>query len=318
MHSAATMPVIDLLSAWGPGCEPAIQLADSDRYCRALTIEHGENFSVLSRFVPERMFEGMCAIYAYCRWSDDLADEAGDPARATELLSWWRGELEACFAGTATHPVFVSLTPVIDRHGLTAEPFHALLDAFQSDQLVDRYDDWDQLLAYCRGSADPVGRLVLALADEPCTAEQLHASDAICTALQLTNHWQDVKRDLLERDRIYLPSALHRIPDFDQRLLRTARDGHAPDATFLTDYRALVKDCVERTWSLFEEGRALLPSVSPELRPILWLFQAGGTSVLRRIEQWNYETCLDRPRLGRLAKLLLVLRAGRASRIDSA
>lgn len=318
MPSAASIPVIELLDSWGPGCDPSVSPADAKEYCRQLTLTHGENFSVLSRFVPQRMHDGMCAVYAFCRWSDDLGDEIADRDRSTELLGWWHRELEACFDGSATHPVFVALAPVIERHNLTDAPFKALIGAFESDQQVDRYQQWDDVLAYCRGSADPVGRLVLALADEPCTDEQLHASDAICTALQLTNHWQDVKRDLLERNRIYLPSDLHRIPDFDERLLQTARNGHAPDTTFLADYRALIRECVERTWALFDQGRPLLSMVDPELRPILWLFHAGGASVLRRIEQWNYETCLARPKLGRLAKLLLVLRAGRAVRGDAA
>ncbi|MEE2681568.1 MAG: squalene/phytoene synthase family protein, partial [Planctomycetota bacterium] len=114
MPSAASMSVIDLLATWGPGCDPSVSSSESRRYCHDLAIEHGENFSVLSRFVPERMHDGMCAVYAFCRWSDDLGDEIGDRDRSTELLSWWRSELDACFDGRASHPVFVALAPVIE------------------------------------------------------------------------------------------------------------------------------------------------------------------------------------------------------------
>lgn len=313
MNRPASTPIVDLLDHWGPGHRPALGLEDSRSYCRDLTLRHGENFSVLSRFVPERMHEGMSAVYAFCRWADDLGDEIGDANRSIELLQWWRSELASCFQGQPAHPVFIALAPVIERHGLDIEPFERLIGAFEADQTVTRYDTWDDVVGYCRGSADPVGRLVLKLADEPCTDDQLEASDSICTALQLTNHWQDVKRDLLDRDRIYLPADMHAITDFDQRLRSTATIGHAPDIEFLSEYRVLVRDCVDRTLPLFERGKSLIDMVSPEIRPIIWLFQAGGVTILRRIAQWNFETCLDRPRISRLAKLLLVLRARKAS-----
>lgn len=306
--------VTGMLEQWGPGHMSKMSLNEAQSYCRSLTLKHGENFSVLTRLVPKRMQNGMCAVYAFCRWADDLADEIADPDESMILLSWWRDQLNACFAGECSHPVFVALAPVIERHGLTAAPFEALLAAFVKDQTVRRYARWDELIEYCRGSADPVGRLVLALADEPCSESQLHASDAICTALQLTNHWQDVRRDLLERDRIYLPAELHTIDSFETRLRSTATAGHAPDPEFLAEYRTLLRTCIDRTWSLFESGDVLLDSVDAELRPVLWLFPAGGTTMLRRIEQWNFETCLGRPRMGMLNKIRLMFAARRAIR----
>jgi squalene synthase HpnC len=311
MASLASTPIPELLRHWGPDTSASVSLDQARHYCRSLTLGHGENFSVLTRLVPDRMRDGMCAVYAFCRWADDLGDEIGDPDRSLELLSWWRRELHDCYAGNATHPVFIALAPVIQRHDLDIEPFEALIGAFEQDQTVTRYERWDDVIAYCAGSADPVGRLVLALSDEPCTEEQLTMSDSICTALQLANHWQDVKRDLLDRDRIYLPSELHRIPDFEDRLRSTAINGHAPDRDFLPAYRSLVKTCVERTWTLFENGEALSRSVSRDVRPVIWLFPAGGTAVLRRIEQWNHETCLGRPRVGLLTKMRLAFEARR-------
>src|SRR5690606_26591227 len=138
------------------------------------TTSHYENFSVLSRLVPERLREDFAAVYAYCRWSDDLGDETGadDAARerSLELLAWWRGQLQACVraarggAGAPPrHPVFITLAETIRRHELPDEPFHHLIDAFEQDQRVRRYETWEQVLHYCTRSADPVGRIVLGL-----------------------------------------------------------------------------------------------------------------------------------------------------------
>ncbi len=314
MGTPASIPIPELLLRWGPGMTPDVSIQGAQDYCRSLTLAHGENFSVLTRLVPDCMKEGMCAVYAFCRWADDLGDEIGDPQRSLELLSWWRSELHACFDGRSSHPVFIALAPVLERHQLPIEPFDALIGAFEQDQTVSRYAHWDELIAYCNGSADPVGRLVLALAGDHVTPEQLEASDAICTALQLANHWQDVKRDLLDRDRIYIPAELHTIPDFDDRLRSTVVNGHAPDREFLPAYRALIKSCVDRTWALFQEGEPLIATVSDDIKPALWLFPAGGTAVLRLIEQWNYETCLGRPKVGLLTKIRLAIDARRVAR----
>ncbi len=314
MQAPASIPVIELLESWGPDQRPAITIDEANRYCRELALSHGENFSVLTRYVPNRMLEGVCAVYAFCRWADDLGDETGDPKESLRLLSWWREELERCFEGSPSHPVFMALAPVVERHGLSVAPFEALINAFEQDQTKTRYGTWDEVLGYCRGSADPVGRLFLALAGEPCSVDQLAASDAVCTALQLTNHWQDVLRDLVDRDRIYLPSELHSIPDFESRLRSTMDMRHAPDATFLESYRELIRTCVERTWDLFQEGNTLLEMVDRDIRPVIWLFQAGGTTVLRRIEQWNFETCLGRPRIGAMTKMYLAIKASRQGR----
>lgn len=314
IHRTMSSTIVQELSIHGPAQREPMPLAEAQRYCHALANRHGENFSVLSALVPARLRDDFAALYAFCRWADDLGDEAGSTQRATELLAWWRSELQRCAAGEASHPVFVALKPVIERHNLPIEPFDHLIQAFEQDQTITRYDTWDQLLDYCRRSADPVGRLVLMIAGEPRTAERFAASDAVCTALQLTNHWQDVKRDLLERDRIYIPRELVDIERFEERLRATAEMGHAPDREFLGQYRQALRRCVERTWPLFERGAMLEEMVHPEIQPVIWLFIAGGTRVLRLIEMWNYETILHRPAIGKPTKLWLVLRAWLGSR----
>src|SRR5215467_5221856 len=172
-------------------------------YTRWLATNHYENFHVVSFLLPKRLHQDFYNVYAYCRWADDLADEIGDRAESLRLLTWWRGELDAMYAGRATHPVFAALLPTVDKYGIPPEPFHDLLDAFVQDQTVTRYRNWDELFGYCRNSANPMGRLILYLCgySDP---ERQRLSDSTCTALQLANFWQDVTVDLL-KDRVYIP-----------------------------------------------------------------------------------------------------------------
>lgn len=306
------------LDEFGPTTSRVASLPQAQAWCRRLTHGHGENFSVLSRFVSPNLIDDFSSVYAFCRVADDLGDEAGSRERSVELLAWWRGELRQCFNGTASHPVFVALMPVIARHALPVQPFDDLISAFELDQVKNRYENWNEIIRYCKFSADPVGRLVLMLLGEPRDDAHVRASDAICTGLQLTNHWQDAKRDFLERDRIYVPRDSWLCENFEERLGATCRQGYAPDRMFLASWKESLRSLTLRTWTLFDEGSALIPMLKPEHRPLIWLFLAGGMGTLRQVERWNYETCLARPRLSKLAKLWLVLRARRATaRIDS-
>ncbi len=309
-----TVSPVQQLEIYGPDHCDTLTVEQARRLCRRLAGRRYENFSVLSSLMPKALRDDYAAVYAFCRWADDLGDEVESRERASELLQWWRRELNQCFEGEPRHPVFIALAPTIERHELPIKPFDDLIRAFEQDQTVTRYDTWEQVIEYCRLSADPVGRLVLMIAGEPRTDELFELSDAICTALQLTNHWQDVRRDILERDRIYIPKELITINDFEQRLVATARQGHAPDREFFGECRELVRACVKRTWPLFEKGEKLLLKLRPETRPFVKLFLGGGTRVLRSIELWNHETVLYRPKLGVAAKLLLVTKAWIASR----
>ena len=177
--------------------------ADAQVYCSRLARAHYENFTVASALLPRQLIRHFHAVYAYCRWADDLADESGGGAHALSLLRWWREELLQCYDGRPHHPVFVALQDTIRRFDIPPQPFLDLLSAFEQDQVVQRYDTFEQLLGYCRCSANPVGRLVLYLG-ESFDGERAALSDYICTALQLTNFWQDVERDFAI-GRIYLP-----------------------------------------------------------------------------------------------------------------
>lgn len=281
---------------------------------RDLARRHRENFSVLTRLVPADVRDDFAAVYAFCRTADDLGDEIDDRDRALELLAWWRGEIERAWAGDPGHWVFRALAPTIARFGLQPAPFLDLVSAFEQDQSVSRYGTWAELLDYCRRSADPVGRLVLALLDEPMDEEIARGSDAICTALQLTNHWQDAARDLLDRDRIYLPReeirrAGFEIDDFEDRFRRSASQGWAVDIDFLSRSRSIVRSCVDRTWPLFELGATLPPRLGFRAAPVVETLMRGGVATLRLVEDWDFETVLHRPRLGTAARLGIVLGA---------
>ncbi len=303
--------VMQLLERWGPDQCEFVSLDAANALCRRLTLGHYENFSVLSRFMPAPMRDGACAVYAFCRWADDLADESPSTDRAKVLLAWWRDQLQACFNGDATHPVFVALMPAIEHHGLEQSPFEDLLAAFGHDQDVQRYATWTSLLDYCSRSANPVGRLVLRLGGAHESPRQLELADRVCSGLQLANHWQDVRRDLLERNRVYLPADMHEIPEFEQRLSKTCVQGHAPDQTFLTAYRDLVKRLVARTRPFLESVDALLEEAPAAIRPMLWLFGAGGLAVLDGIHRCQHETVLTRPRVSKWRKAMLLLHARR-------
>ncbi|MAE66531.1 MAG: squalene synthase HpnC [Phycisphaeraceae bacterium] len=300
--------------------------AQAADYTRRLTRTHYENFTVVSWLLPRDLKDDFRHVYAFCRWADDLGDEVGDPERSRELLGWWRRELDACYDGRPRHPVFVALRSTIERRDIPRRPFDDLIDAFVQDQEVRRYDTWDQVLDYCTRSANPVGRLVLYLCGHRDERRQ-RLSDATCTALQLANFWQDVRRDVLERDRIYISRDVAEEHDLDleQMALQVRHDesrrqdgaarggGPAPDANgaaaLLPPFRATVRAVVDRTWPLFRDGRRLLPLVRRDVRMDIRLFTLGGESILRKIERRGYDTFHGRPSLGKPARLALMVRA---------
>jgi squalene synthase HpnC len=312
-----TSAVLQDLCSFGPTQRAAVSLPRARRYVERFTRRHHENFTVLSWLLPRSQRAAFAVIYAFCRWADDLADETGDTKRSIELLQWWQEELGRCFRGAPRHPVFVALEPVIDAHDLPRAPFDDLIEAFLWDQRIRRYDTWEELLAYCERSANPVGRLVLCLCG---CREQWHwdRSDATCTALQLTNFWQDVRSDLVDRGRLYIPGSVPARYGLDLTALQDSAESQqqrcqalkqwTSDPARAAAYRATVRDLVECTWPLFQQGRELWPAVPRSMRPAVRLFTLGGEAVLRKIERANYDTLRHRPRLGRMHRLALLAR----------
>jgi squalene synthase HpnC len=285
------------LVRYGPDrASGTVDRASAHVYCRRLALNHYENFSVASVLLPRHLLRHFHAIYAFCRWADDLADEAGGGARALELLRWWREELEACYRGAPRHPVLVALQGTIDEFGIPRDPFLDLIFAFEQDQLVKSYDTFEQLLGYCRFSANPVGRLLLHLFDS-YDARRAALSDRICSALQLANFWQDVARDY-EIGRVYLPREDCERFGYTLDLLQARR---------VTDeFAELLRFQVDRTRDLFYRGFPLIEQMPVEVRPEIELFINGGLAILRKIEAQGYDVWRQRPRLAKWEKGKLV------------
>ena len=318
--------ILDQLETYGPQRCDQLGYEQASAYTRELARSHYENFTVVSWLLPRRLRADFRHVYAFCRWADDLGDETGDWQRSLELLDWWRRELDACYAGKPRHPVFVALLSTIRKHDIPRKPFDDLIDAFVQDQHGNRYQTWEQVLDYCACSADPVGRLVLYVCGHRDERRQ-RLSDATCTALQLANFWQDVRRDVLERDRVYIPgdvAARHGL-DIDLMVDAIHHDAALKGETvaccdarrvrsigvgaLLPAFRAVARDLVDRTRPLFAAGQALWPLVAADVRLDIKLFSRGGESILRMIEKRNYNTLEWRPSLSRGARFVLVLQA---------
>src|SRR5713226_1371716 len=278
-----------------PGCSPEI----AQQYTKWLATHHYENFNVVSWLLPRELHQHFYNVYAYCRWADDLGDEVPTKERALELLAWWRRELEAMYAGKASHSVFIALRETVVAKNIPQQPFADLLKAFRQDQLVKRYATWDEVLDYCVYSANPVGRLVLYLCGYRDQQRQ-RLSDATCTALQLANFWQDVSRDL-EKGRIYIP--------LDAAGAHGLGEGDIVNRRFDDRYANLMKDLIARTRTLFAEGAPLAKMVDSRLSIDLDMFSRGGLAVLDAIEASGYDTLHERPSIGKSKQARLLGRA---------
>lgn len=278
-------------------------------YCERMAREHYENFPVGSLLVPKSKRRHVYSIYAFARMADDFADEGYETSGSAEAerlvaLDDWESKLEDCFHGQANHPIFVALGQTVRELDLPIRLFRDLLSAFKQDVVKRRYADFDEVLDYCRRSANPVGRLILRLFGY--RDERLDEfSDCICTALQLANFWQDIAVDL-RKDRVYLPAdemARHGVAVDDLRERR-----------FSDRYASLLEFQVERTRALFERGRSLPSQVRGRLAVELRLTWLGGMRILEKIEAMGYDTLNGRPtittadKIGLLAKALVSLK----------
>jgi squalene synthase HpnC len=282
---------------------PSIVLDTAAAYawCRDYARRRQENFSVASWFLPRRLRPHFLAVYAFCRWTDDLGDEAaGEPALRLAGLDAWERALDDCYAGRRATPLWLALGSTIDTVDIPKELFCRLIEANRIDQRQSRYATYADLLDYCACSATPVGRMVLHLLgyrDE----ERGRLADATCTALQLANFWQDVSVDL-GKGRVYLPEEdLARFGYSEAEL----RAGVVNDAL-----RRLIEFEVGRARELFASGKRLEALVERSARTDVRLFRLGGEAVLDAIERAGYDVLSRRPRVGRARKAWLALSTG--------
>jgi len=292
-HIWNTLPAEYAIPAQAPS------LSEAYAYCERLARTHYENFSVATWFLPKRLRQHFFNVYAYCRISDDLGDETGDTAASLQLLDEWETELNACYAGSPRHPVFVALAGTVREFDIPKHEFSDLLNAFRQDQTVTRYQSFDDLLGYCRYSANPVGHLVLYLCGYR-DAERQQLSDYTCTALQLANFWQDVTPDF-QKGRIYLP--LESLRKYAVSEADIASKQNTPQ------FLDMMRFEVQRAREWFKQGLPLISKVSRELAIDIELFSRGGQEILNAIERQGYAVLGNRPAISKSRKLALVARA---------
>ena len=275
------------------------EILAAEKMTRQLATSHYENFLVASVLLPKRMRQPFYNVYAYCRTADDAADESPSPEQALRELNRLGKELDQAYAGCPNDPLFVALRKTVDEFDLAKKPFEDLLDAFRQDQHKTRYASFEELLDYCRRSANPVGRIVLQLGDSlnDRNAEQ---SDMICSGLQLANLWQDVARDFAI-GRIYLPEDGRRRFGVDEAMLA----GNAtPDGL-----RELLASECERAEVMLRQGLPLADRVVPWLRRDVQLFAHGGLETLAAIRRVDYDVLRIRPSVSKWRQAGLVAKA---------
>ncbi len=276
------------------GAHTRVSVKESYKLCESLTKTHYENFTVASFLLPSDKRKHFYAIYAFCRFVDNLGDEFdGDRLQA---LDYWREETEACFSRSSTHPYMVALSETIRSFDIPIEPFLRLIEANRMDQTATRYPTYADLERYCRHSANPVGHLVLYVCGYR-DKRRRRLSDYTCTALQLANFWQDVARDY-RKSRIYIPlEDMDRFGYTEDELAR----GHVTD-----NFRRLMAFQVDRARDLFNRGLPLVDLVDSALKLDIALFSKGGMSVLKSIERRGYDVLNRRPTVGKGKKIYLL------------
>jgi squalene synthase HpnC len=260
--------------------------------CERLAREHYENFPVASRLLPAAARPHIAAIYAFARTADDFADEPGmaDAERLRRLDEWGRRlkGLAPADREAGAGPLFVALRNTIREHRLPLALFEDLLSAFRQDVTTKRYATWADVLDYCRRSANPVGRLVLRVAGYE-EARLDEASDAVCTALQLTNFWQDLERDWAS-GRLYVP--------LEERDRAGGRDEDLDARRMTSEWKTALRSAAGRTRELFRAGRSVCDGVGGRLRWELRLTWLGGSRILDKLEEAEFDVFNRRPQLG--------------------
>lgn len=287
-------------------------LDNAYQFCQQLAQNHYENFPVASVLLPKELRLPISVIYAFARTADDFADE-GDilPKQRLELLEAYSSNLHLISSNNYQddNPIFIALADVIQRHDLPILLFENLLSAFKQDVSTQHYRDFDEILDYCQRSANPVGQLLLYLQDNP-TEEQLRQSDAICTALQLINFYQDIVQDLTEQGRLYLP--INELKEFDvneQDLLQQNT----------TNIAQLIRHQYQRAHSIMASGITLGTTLEGRIGWEIRAMTLGGILTLNKLMSQDDSSLLTRPRLSKLSLLkILILSASKSTYLRTA
>ena len=280
------------LAKWGPDKPPsACDLPFALKHCRVIARSHYENFTVVSCFLPRALRQDFYNFYAYCRWSDDIADEV-EEHRRLPLLNWWHQQLSLCYSGRPAHPVMLALQQTIQRHQIPVEPLEDLLSAFRQDQSTLRYSNDTELFDYCRRSANPVGRVILKFAKAD-SESNVNFSDSICTGLQLANFCQDLSRDA-SNNRIYAPANLWAKHGVSEAMIL--------DTKYTPQLQAMLVDWVHTAREFFSRGCQLVDCVPKWLAVDVDLFIRGGLGLLNAIEAQHFDVWTSRPTLLKFAK----------------
>ncbi len=302
-----------------------VTLAEAYRYCETLARSHYENFNVGGWITPRQKLPHVYAIYAWCRMVDDLGDESlpSEPvttaidngklddtitAHRRGQLAWWEDELEAIYSGQPAHPISIAVQHTVATFDIPREPFQLLIRANLMDQGSGRFETLDDVVEYCRHSANPVGHLYLYLFGYADRRRQLLA-DHTCTALQLTNFWQDVSRDYRDRGRIYLPQ-------IDMRRFGVSESDIA-NGTATDAFRALLRYECEIAMSMFQQGAPLVKSLDRRAQLPVALFTRGGVAVLHAIRRQGYDVLSRRPALSKRQKAWLLASAWLGSKLGA-
>ncbi len=303
--------------ACGIASAESVTLAEAYRYCERLARSHYENFNVGGWITPKRKLPHVYAIYAWCRMVDDLGDESLPSEPVTSAvengklddtitthrrgqLAWWENELEAIYSGQPAHPISLAVQHTVNSFDIPREPFQLLIRANLMDQGSGRFETLDDVVEYCRHSANPVGRLYLYLFGYADRRRQLLA-DHTCTALQLTNFWQDVSRDYRDRGRIYLPQT-------DMRRFGVT-EGDIANGSATDGFRSLLRYECDVAMRMFQQGAPLVASLDRRAQLPVALFTRGGTAVLHAIHRQGYDVLSRRPTLSKRQKTWLLMSA---------
>lgn len=290
---------MNTLKAYEARLSDPSDIAGAYAFCADLAARHYENFPVASRLLPGRLRRHVAALYAFARIADDFSDEAEYEGVRRERLLEWRQQLHESGSASPRHPVFLALGTTLKELALPVEPFDDLLSAFLQDVVKKRYATFDEVLDYCRRSANPVGRIVLMMHGYR-SPELFRYSDAICTALQLANFWQDLAVDL-KKDRIYLPEEDFKAFGYSEGDLRMG--------VVNEKFHELMKFQVNRTRALFDEGRPLPSRLSWPLSWEIRLTWYGGREILRKIRKMGFDTLSARPSLSKWDWIPLIARS---------